>query len=68
MYFPRNWGFGSALSKLWNFWVGFEPHKPPLRYATAAAKKKYIMDIKEKLYRTNAVIRYSTIQHAGKPN
>jgi hypothetical protein len=26
MYFPRNWEFGSALSKLWNFggW-GFEP-------------------------------------------
>jgi hypothetical protein len=28
MYFPRNWEFGSALSKLWNFGVGvlFEPH------------------------------------------
>jgi hypothetical protein len=29
-YFPRNWEFGSALSKLWNFgWGGgVEPPKP----------------------------------------
>jgi hypothetical protein len=27
MYFPRNWEFGSALSKLWNF-GGFEPPNP----------------------------------------
>jgi hypothetical protein len=25
MYIPRNWEFGSALSKLRNFWVGFTP-------------------------------------------
>jgi hypothetical protein len=30
MYFPRNWEFGSALSKLRNF-GGFDP--PPPRYA-----------------------------------
>jgi hypothetical protein len=32
MYFPRNWEFGSALSKLRNFggWGRFEPPKPPL--------------------------------------
>jgi hypothetical protein len=29
MYFPRNWEFGSALSKFWNFW-GVEPPQPPL--------------------------------------
>jgi hypothetical protein len=36
MYFPRNWEFGSALSKLLNFGGGegvFEPPNPP-RYAT----------------------------------
>jgi hypothetical protein len=33
MYFPRNWEFGSALSKLQNFGGGFEP-PPPSRYAT----------------------------------
>jgi hypothetical protein len=31
-YIPRNWEFGSALSKLWNFGWGFEPPHP--RYAT----------------------------------
>jgi hypothetical protein len=30
MYFPRNWEFGSALSKLWNFGGVFETPKPPL--------------------------------------
>ena len=31
MYFPRNWEFGSALSKLRNFrGGGFERPKPPL--------------------------------------
>jgi hypothetical protein len=34
MYFPRNWEFGWALSKLRNFGGGFEPPPPPL-YATA---------------------------------
>jgi hypothetical protein len=38
MYFPRNWAFGSALSKLWNFRGGGgrvePPPKPPPRYAT----------------------------------
>jgi hypothetical protein len=35
MYFPRNWEFGSALSKLWNFGGGgVEPPNPP-GYATA---------------------------------
>ena len=30
MYFPRNWEFGSALSKLRNFGGGFEhPKQPP---------------------------------------
>jgi hypothetical protein len=30
MYFPRNWEFGSALSKLQNFGEGgFEPPTPP---------------------------------------
>jgi hypothetical protein len=30
MYFPRNWEFGSTLSKLWNFGGGgVEPSKPP---------------------------------------
>ena len=29
MYFPRNWEFGSALSKLRNFGEGFEPPNPP---------------------------------------
>jgi hypothetical protein len=29
MYFPRNWEFGSALSKLRNNLGGFEPPKPP---------------------------------------
>jgi hypothetical protein len=28
MYFPQNWEFGSALSKLWNFGVEFELPKP----------------------------------------
>jgi hypothetical protein len=37
MYFPRNWEFGSTLSKLWNFERGFEPPEPPPpRYATGA--------------------------------
>jgi hypothetical protein len=27
MYIPRNWEFGSALSKPLTFWVGFEPPK-----------------------------------------
>jgi hypothetical protein len=36
MYFPRNWEFGSALSKLQNFGGGgLNPPKPP-RYATDA--------------------------------
>jgi hypothetical protein len=32
MYFPRNWEFGSALSKLRNNFGGggFEPPNPPL--------------------------------------
>jgi hypothetical protein len=30
MYFPRNWEFGSDLSKLRNFWGGVEPSNPPL--------------------------------------
>ena len=29
MYFPRNWEFGSALSKFRNFGGGFEHPKPP---------------------------------------
>jgi hypothetical protein len=33
MYFPRNWEFGSALSKLRNFVGGFETANPLLRYA-----------------------------------
>jgi hypothetical protein len=39
MYFPRNWEFGPALSKLQNFggW-GFEPPKTPPRYATTSAE------------------------------
>jgi hypothetical protein len=35
MYFPRNWGFSSALSKLWNFGgVGVvePPETPPVRH------------------------------------
>ena len=37
MYFPRNWEFGSALSKLRNFGGGgFEHPKLPPRYATDA--------------------------------
>jgi hypothetical protein len=28
MYFPRNWEFGSALSKLWNFGEGLNPPHP----------------------------------------
>jgi hypothetical protein len=28
MYFPRNWEFGSALSKLWNFGVVWTPQTP----------------------------------------
>jgi hypothetical protein len=27
MYFPQNWEFGSALSKLWNFGGGLNPTK-----------------------------------------
>jgi hypothetical protein len=40
MYFPRNWEFGSALSKLCNFGAvrGVEPQPP--RYATATHKRK----------------------------
>jgi hypothetical protein len=42
MYFPRNWEFGSALSKLWNnfffFGGGFEPPKPPSGYASDSDK------------------------------
>jgi hypothetical protein len=29
MHFPRNWEFGSALSKLLNFGEAFEPTQPP---------------------------------------
>jgi hypothetical protein len=36
MYFPRNWDFGSSLSKLRNFGGGGEP---PPRYATAKLPK-----------------------------
>jgi hypothetical protein len=37
MYFRRNWEFGSALSKLRNFWVGgLNTPTPPPGYATAA--------------------------------
>jgi hypothetical protein len=39
MYFPRNWEFGLALSKLQNFGGGFETHKPTPRYATAPTYK-----------------------------
>ena len=39
MYFPRNWEFGYALSKLRNF-GGVEPPKPPPpRHATARSNK-----------------------------
>jgi hypothetical protein len=34
MYFPRNWQFGSALSKLRNFGWGVQPPNSPPRYAT----------------------------------
>jgi hypothetical protein len=34
MYFPRNWEFGSALSKLQNFGGGGLKPQTPLRYAT----------------------------------
>jgi hypothetical protein len=35
MYFPRNWEFDSALSKLWNFGGVWTPQTPPPpRYAT----------------------------------
>jgi hypothetical protein len=35
MYIPRNWEFGPALEKLWNFWGGaVEPPPPIFRYAT----------------------------------
>jgi hypothetical protein len=37
MFFPRNWEFGSALSKLQNFGGGgLNPQKTPPRYATAS--------------------------------
>jgi hypothetical protein len=36
MYFPRNWEFGSALSKLRNFGGGgLNPPNPPPGYASA---------------------------------
>jgi hypothetical protein len=34
MYFPRNWAFDSALSKLRNFMRGLNPPNHPHRYAT----------------------------------
>jgi hypothetical protein len=34
MYFPQNWKFGSALSKLWNFGWGLTPPGTPLITAT----------------------------------
>ena len=34
MYFPRNWEFRSALSKLRNFGGGLNTPTPPPRYAT----------------------------------
>ena len=42
MYFPRNWEFGSALSKLHNFeGGGFEPPNPP-RFATERNHEKLL--------------------------
>jgi hypothetical protein len=34
MYFPLNWEFGSALSKLWNFGGGVNPQNLPPHYTT----------------------------------
>ena len=44
MYFPRNWEFRSALSKLRNFGGGgFEHPKPPPRYATDHKPSNHIL-------------------------
>jgi hypothetical protein len=39
MYFPRNWEFSSALSKLWNWRGGWTPQTPAPRYATVWSNK-----------------------------
>jgi hypothetical protein len=43
MYFPRNWEFGSALSKLGNFGggLGLNPRNPPSRYVTVENRSIY---------------------------
>jgi hypothetical protein len=47
MYFPRNWEFGSLLSKL-QYFGEFKPHKSP-RYATAVGYSNNIS--KDKSYK-----------------
>jgi hypothetical protein len=44
MYFPRNWEFGPALSKLRNFGAGkgFNPQSPSVRHCKAPASLKTI--------------------------
>jgi hypothetical protein len=45
MYFPQNWEFGSALSKLWNFegGGGYEPPQTPLSVRHWVWIEKYLL-------------------------
>jgi hypothetical protein len=60
MYFPRNWEFGSALSKLRNFEGGLNPPNTPPWYAAALTQhESRIINVKNmyidshKYYRVN---------------
>jgi hypothetical protein len=47
MYFPWNWEFGSALSKLRNFRRHLNPPKTPSQYSTDCRSQEY-MDVGDK--------------------
>jgi hypothetical protein len=45
MYFPRNWEFGSALSKFRNFFLGgrfWTPPNTPSQYATVSNQRHHV--------------------------
>ena len=59
MYFPRNWEFGSALSKLRNCGGGgWTPQPPPPRYATDCCTLLiYCVKVKQCHYRPGQALR-----------
>jgi hypothetical protein len=56
MYFPRNWEFGSALSKTSEFQGGFELPKPHL--GMSLLQKRLVLSTCEMLYKERHVYKY----------